>query len=63
MTHVIVARHGGTDGLPRWEPRSAPSMPGGTSRRLRPNAAFRHGLGVSFERVEAEAHAYARRCC
>jgi hypothetical protein len=60
MTHVIVSRHGGVDALRRLGAafRAQHVRRDFTPAQVR--AAFQRGLGVSFERVEAEAHAYAR---
>jgi hypothetical protein len=60
MTHVIVTRHGGTEALRRLGAafRAQHAQRDFTAAQV--HASFRRGLGVSFERVEAEAHAYAR---
>jgi hypothetical protein len=60
MTHAIVTRHGGVAALRRLGAafRAEHVRRDFTAAQVR--AAFLHGLGVSFDRVEAEAHAYAR---
>jgi hypothetical protein len=60
MTHVIVARHGGVDALRRLGAafRAEHARRDFTAAQVRD--AFRRGLGVSFERVAAEAYAYTR---
>jgi hypothetical protein len=60
MTHVIVARHGGVDGLRRLGAafRAEHVRRDFTAAQVR--AAFQRALGASFDQVEAEAHAYAR---
>lgn len=60
MTHVIVARHGGVSALRRLAAafRAQHARRDFTAEQVR--AAFRRGLGVSFDRVAAEAHAYTR---
>jgi hypothetical protein len=60
MTHVIVARHGGTDALRRLGAAFRAEHARRDFTAAQVHDAFRRGLGVSFERVEAEAHAYAR---
>ncbi len=61
MTHVIVARHGGVAALHRLGAafRAQHARRDFTAAQVR--AAFRRGLGVPFDRVEAEAHAYTGR--
>jgi hypothetical protein len=60
MTHVIVTRHGGVDALRRLGAafRAQHVHRDFTAEQVR--AVFAHALGVSFDQVEAEAHAYAR---
>jgi hypothetical protein len=60
VTHVIVARHGGVDALRRLGAafRAQHARRDFTAAQVR--AAFRRGLGVSFDHLVAEAHAYTR---
>ena len=60
MTHVIVTRHGGVDGLRRLGAAFRAEHARHDFTAAQVHTAFRRGLGVSLERVEAEAHAYAR---
>jgi hypothetical protein len=60
ITHVIVARHGGVEALRRLGAafRAQHARRDFTAAQVR--AAFRRGLGVSFDQIAAEAHAYTR---
>jgi hypothetical protein len=60
MTHVIVTRHGGVDALRRLGVAFRAQHVRRDFTAAQVQAAFRRGLGVSFDRIAAEAHAYTR---
>jgi len=60
ISHVIVARHGGVDGLRRLGAAFRALHPRRDFTPAQVRAAFHRALGVSFDQVAAEAHAYAR---
>jgi hypothetical protein len=62
MTAVIMERHGGAAGLGRLARAfnaMHPSHKGALYSEAQVRDAFQRGLGVSFDQVVAEAHAYA----
>jgi hypothetical protein len=57
---VILTQHGGAAGLGRLARAfTAYHLKGLVYSQQQVRDAFQHGLGVSFDQVVAEAHAYA----
>lgn len=60
ISHVIVVRHGGVGALRRLGAAFRAQHARRDVTAAQVNAAFRRALGVSFDRVAVEAHAYPR---